>query len=918
MELPDTLNARYIDAQYALWKQAPSAVSRDWQWFFAGTEFVSDAGSVGPPISRVQPGGPVAQRRQEKQAHVEMLKRRYRDIGHLMAGLDPLLPRPEDHPLLELSAFDLSEEDLDAEFYSRYFFSNQYAPLRDIINVLRDTYCRSIGVEFMHLQDPQERYWLQERMETSRNTPTFDHDAKIRILNKLYQAGLFEAYLNKKYAGQTRFSLEGAESTIALLDALLLEATQHGCTELILGMAHRGRLNVEANVLYKSYEEIFREFMNDYNPDSLVGMGDVKYHNGYLTTIRLANGKHLRAFLVDNPSHLEAVNPVVEGIAHARQDLLSEGPRNQVTPLLIHGDAAFAGQGIVAETLNMSQLRGYRTQGTIHVIINNQIGFTTLPEHARSTRYSTDVAKMLMVPIFHVHGEDPEAVVYAAHLASSYRMTFKKDVVIDLICYRRFGHNEGDEPYFTQPRMYDRIKERPPVHQFYGQKLLEEGLVTQQQLDDIAKGITMCLDEAFKAAHQNPRVFPHTQYFENWEGYHGNVQAESPDTKVPEKRLLELGRTLNTLPNGFTPHSKLKRLVNKRLQALKKDEGIDWASAEALAFASLVTEGHPVRLSGQDVGRGTFSHRHCVMYDRKTEKQYIPLKNVSQDQALFQVHNSMLSETAVLGFEYGFSITDPRGLVIWEAQFGDFANNAQTIIDLFISSGESKWRRLSGLVMLLPHGLEGLGPEHSSARLERFLQLCAADNLQVCNLTTPAQYFHCLRRQALGSCRKPLIIMSPKSLLRHPLAVSSRDDLTDGHFQEVLDDPTSSKQAKKVLLCSGKIYYELLQRRNERNQNDTAVLRLEQFHPFPEERLTALFTHYNEALEYAWVQEEPANMGAWNFLQHRLDALTGRPVKYIGRRSAASPATGFANIYRQEQATIVNEAVGPPPAKKDY
>ncbi|MCP4400528.1 MAG: 2-oxoglutarate dehydrogenase E1 component [bacterium] len=916
MELTDTLNARYMDAQYALWKQDSSAVSRDWQWFFAGLEFAPGSSSVNAPgggsVSETAAGS------QEKQAHVEALKHRYRDIGHLLAGLDPLLPGPESHPLLTLAAFDLTEEDLDLEFYTQRFSPNTCASLREIIKILQDTYCRSVGVEFMHLQDPEERQWLQDRMEPSRNRPAFDHDTKIRILNKLYQAAIFEEFLNKKYTGQTRFSLEGAESTIPLLDALLLDATQYGCSELILGMAHRGRLNVVTNILYKTYEEIFREFVNNYNPESLTGMGDVKYHNGYLTNIRLANGKNLRVFLVDNPSHLEAVDPVVEGIAHARQDLLNEGPRNQVLPLLIHGDAAFAGQGVVTETLNMSQLRGYRTQGTIHLIINNQIGFTTLPEHARSTRYSTDVAKMLMVPIFHVHGEDPEAVVHVARLADSYRMTFGKDVVIDLICYRRFGHNEGDEPYFTQPKMYDRIKERPPIHQFYGQKLLQEGIVKQEQLDNISEGISMCLNEAFKASQKNPRVFPHTQYYKNWEGYHGNYHVKAPATGVPDEQLLALGQKLNVLPEDFTPHPKLKRLMRKRLQELEDNAGIDWANAEALAFASLVSTGHPIRLSGQDVGRGTFSHRHCVLHDRKTEERYVPLNHVSQEQALFQVHNSMLSETAILGFEYGFSIIEPRGLVLWEAQFGDFANNAQTIIDLFISSGESKWQRLSGLVMLLPHGLEGLGPEHSSARLERFLLLCAADNMQVCNLSSPAQYFHCLRRQALSSCRKPLIVMSPKSLLRHPLAVSTRDDLTNARFQEVLDDPEPPERIKKVLLCSGKIYYELIKRRDARKQDDVAILRLEQFYPFPEESLETILAQYSKAREYAWVQEEPANMGAWSFLRHRLEALTGKRLKYIGRKTAASPSTGFANIYRQEQAAIVDEAVGLLPAKTDY
>ncbi|MBD3306269.1 2-oxoglutarate dehydrogenase E1 component, partial [candidate division KSB3 bacterium] len=628
MNLTDTLNADYIDAQYALWKRDPEAVSREWQAFFAGFQFAGDGWQA--------PGD--AQELQMQQAQVEALKYRYRDIGHLLAGVDPLAEGPSEHPLLQLSAFGLTEEDLDREFYTYRFADTHRAPLRQILDILQETYCQSIGVEFMHLQDPQERLWLQDRMEPIRNRPPLDHDAQIRILNKLYQASLFEHYLNKKYAGQTRFSLEGAEAVIAMLDALLLTATEYGCTELILGMAHRGRLNVETNVLYKTYEEVFREFVNDYNPESLVGMGDVKYHNGYFTTIRLANKCHLRAFLVDNPSHLESVNPVVEGIARARQDLLPDGNRNQVLPLLFHGDAAFAGQGIVTETLNMSQLDGYKTEGTIHLVINNQIGFTTLPEHARSTRYSTDIAKMLMVPIFHVHGEDPEAAVHVAKLASSYRMEFGKDVVIDLICYRRYGHNEGDEPYFTQPQMYERIRERPSIHTLYAQKLLQAGIVQQEQLDRIEQGINLCLEEGFEAAQKNPRILPKVQFYENWEGFHGTYSSEPFETGVDQDTLLDLARKLNTIPDDLTPHSKLKRLLTKRLEAVETGEGIDWANAEALAFASLVTQGEPIRLSGEDSGRGTFSQRHCVMFDRTTGQAHVPLNHLSPDQAEFKVY----------------------------------------------------------------------------------------------------------------------------------------------------------------------------------------------------------------------------------------------------------------------------------------
>ncbi len=908
MNITNALNAKYIDAQYAVWKSDPDAVSQDWQWFFAGFDFAG----YGRQVSGKSPiSGEHHEEGQMKQARVEALKYRYRDIGHLLACLDPLALGPAGHPLLELPAFGLTEEDLDREFYTDRFSETRRATLREILHILQDTYCRSIGVEFMHLQDPEERRWLQDRMEPVRNCPNLDHDVKIRILNKLYQASVFEQYLNKKYAGQTRFSLEGAETVIAMLDALLMNVTEQGCTEFILGMSHRGRLNIETNVLYKTYEEIFREFVNDYNPDSLVGMGDVKYHNGYFTTVRLANGRPLRAFLVDNPSHLESVNPVVEGIARARQTLLTEGARNQILPVLFHGDAAFAGQGVVTETLNLSQLKGYKTGGTLHIVINNQIGFTTLPEHARSTRYSTDVAKMLMVPIFHVHGEDPEAAAHVAKLASSYRMEFGKDVVIDLICYRRYGHNEGDEPYFTQPAMYARIRERPPIHTLYAQKLLGEGIVQQEQVDRIAEGITMCLDEGFRAAQDNPRVFPRTEFYENWQEFHGNYSHAPLSTGVKRETLIELARKLDSLPVEFTPHAKLKRFIAKRLRTVEKGKGIDWTHAEALGFASLVADGHPIRLSGEDCQRGTFSQRHCVMFDRKTGAAYTPLNHIGPEQAEFQVYNSMLSEEAVLGFEYGYSLVQPRGLVIWEAQFGDFANTAQTIIDQYIVSGETKWGRLSGLVMLLPHGLEGLGPEHSSARLERYLQLCAEENVQVCNLTIPAQYFHLLRRQALSEFRKPLILMTPKSLLRHPLAVSTLDEFTSGHFQEALDDPASPEAAKQVLFCSGKIYYELFQRREALNISHITIVRLEQLHPFPKNLLEQILAKYPQAEQWAWVQEEPENMGAWSFIRPHVEALLDKPLSYIGRNSASSPATGFANIYRQEQAMIIEKAVGP-------
>lgn len=906
--ISEALNADYIDAQYQSWKADPKSVSGDWQFFFEGFEL---AGTRPPADDALT----CTEDQALRQSRVEALKYRYRDVGHLLACLDPLSACPASHPLLDLSAFGLAPEDLDEEFYTRRFAQDRKAKLRDIIQVLRETYCRSVGVEYMHLQDPQERGWLQDRMEPVRNQPALDRESKLRILNKLYQASLFEQFLNKKYMGQTRFSLEGADALIPMLDALLLHISDQGCREIVLGMAHRGRLNVQTNILYKPYEEIFREFANSYDPNSLVGAGDVKYHNGYLADIRLANEQTLRVFLMSNPSHLESVDPVIEGIAKARQDILTPGKPNQILPILIHGDAAFAGQGVVPETLNMSQLDGYSTGGTLHIIINNQIGYTTLPENARSTRYSTDVAKMLMVPIFHVHGENPEALVHVVKIAADYRTAFGKDAVIDLICYRRYGHNEGDEPYFTQPQMYERIRERPPLYQLYSQKLLEEGLIQKEDAEGIESGVYQCLEESFKAAQDNPGVFPAPKFYENWEGIHGKYSHEPLETGVDKDRLISLARTLNTVPEAFSVHPKLDRLLKKRLESVETGEGIDWANAEALAFGSILSEGDPVRLSGQDSGRGTFSHRHAVLMDVKTGEILIPLNTPGENQGRFVVLNSPLSEVGVMGFEYGYSVTQPRGLVVWEAQFGDFANNAQSVIDLYIISGESKWQRHSGLVLLLPHGLDGLGPEHSSARLERFLSLCAENNVQVCNLTTPAQYFHLLRRQARSSWRKPLIIMAPKSLLRHPLAVSKLSDMSAGHFHEVLDDPASPESPERLIFCSGKIYYDLFQRREELKAYHIAILRVEQFYPFPRVQLERLVEKYRGTVkQWCWMQEEPANMGASDFIRPRLELLIDEPVAYIGRKTSVSPATGFANIYRLEQAEIVEQAVGPAPA----
>ena len=909
MAVTGAWNTEFIEEQYRLWQTDPSKVSRDWQFFFQGFELASARDSE---VVLVCDEDQVS-----RQSRVEGLTYRYRDLGHLLACLDPLAACPTDHPLLNISALGLTDDDLEREFYTHLFPGKNLAALREILAALRETYCRSVGVEYMHLQDPAEHQWLQERMEPSRNRPALSRDAKIRILQKLYQASLFEQFLHKKYLGQTRFSLEGAEALIPMLDTLLSQVAEQGCREIILGMAHRGRLNVQVNVLGKSYEEIFCEFESNYDPDTIFGAGDVKYHNGFLADLRTANDREMRVFLLNNPSHLESVNPVVEGFARARQDILAGGNGNKaVLPLLIHGDAAFAGQGVVAETLNMSQLEGYSTGGTVHIVINNQIGYTTLPEDARSTRYSTDMAKMLMVPIFHVHGENPEALMHVTKLACDYRMEFGKDVVVDLVCYRRYGHNEGDEPYFTQPQMYERIRERPPLYQIYGEQLLAEKVISQDEVKKIEAGVDQALETSFVTMREKQCVLPRVEFYENWQGISGDYSHKTLKTGVAKKELLALARKLNQVPKGFSLHPKLVSLLKKRLETIENGAGIDWANAEALAFASLLREGHPVRLSGQDSRRGTFSQRHSSLVDTQTGETSTPLDFVDDGQAKFHAYDSLLSEVGVVGFEYGYSLAQPNGLIMWEAQFGDFVNNAQAVIDLYISSGQSKWQRLNGLVLLLPHGFEGMGPEHSSARLERFLQLCAEENIQVCYPTTPAQYFHLMRRQVKRDFRKPLVVMTPKSLLRNPLAVSNLSELTEGSFQEVLDHGTNKKTCRRMIFCSGKIYYELFQRRQDLKSTDISILRLEQFYPFPHKQLEEVIAKYGRVKEWYWVQEEPENMGGWNFVRSRLASLVHKHIKYVGREEAASPATGFRNIYNRQQAAIIEEAVGPPPKKQ--
>jgi len=898
---PDMWNAEYTETLYKKWKDDPDAVPRDWQFFFKGFD-LGNKEQAGDRTACTQDA--VLQ-----QARVESLIYRYRDLGHLMACMDPLSACPADHPLLNPAAFNLSLDQLDTQFYTPGFSDSGRARLRDIISRLKETYCRSIGVEYMHLQDPEERQWLQQRMEPVKNRPEFTAKEKIAILEKLICTSVFEQFLNKKYPGQTRFSLEGAEVIVPMVHALFNRVSEAGCWEVILGMAHRGRLSVQTQVLERPYADIFKAFESCYDPAALTGAGDVKYHNGYLADINTPAGKNLRVCLMDNPSHLESVDPVVQGFARARQELAGPSGITRVLPLLLHGDAAFSGQGIVAETLNMSQLKGFHTGGTIHVIINNQIGYTTTPENARSSRYSTDIAKMLMVPVFHVHGEDPEAAVHVVQLAAAYRAAFHKDVVIDVICYRRYGHNEGDEPYFTQPRLYERIRSRLPLDRVYADRLVAEKIISSEKPEAIAGPAKQEMETAFAGVRDSTCTFPETRFYPEWGSISGRYSHEKADTAVEKDRLENFARKLYKIPAGFAIYNKLERLLEKRLDTVLQGRNIDWGTAEALAFASLLAQGIPVRLSGQDSGRGTFSQRHSVLPDIKTGELWIPLNHIAPDQSEYRVYDSFLSEAGVLGFEYGYALARPGVLTLWEAQFGDFANNAQAVIDLYIASGESKWQRLNGLVLLLPHGYEGLGPEHSSARPERFLQLCANDNLQVCSPTTPAQYFHLLRRQMVRTFRKPLVVLTPKSLLRHPMAVCEQAELAAGSFSEILDDPEKSENPERVVFCSGKIYYDLLQARAALEQTRVALIRIEQFYPFPEKLLQNILARYKHNPQWYWVQEEPVNMGGADFIRPRLEKLVGSHVLCVARPAQSSPATGYAGVHKQEQAAIIKKAL---------
>ena len=838
----------------------------------------------------------------------------YRTRGHVLADLDPLSDEPNHSPELDYEYYGLSLWDMDREFYCGGLGGHEKAPLRDIVKLLRETYCGKIGAEFMHILDLDERQWLRERMESTANTPDLSKDEKIDILHKLNQAMAFEEFLGKKYIGHKRFSLEGADTLIPMMHFMLDEAGEDQVEKIFFGMAHRGRLNLLVNIMNKPYEKVFADFEGNLDPESIQGSGDVKYHLGTTGKHETEDGEIINMELMPNPSHLESVNPVVEGAARATNDIRNnEEAEEKVLPVLIHGDAAFSGQGVVTETLNMSQLEAYQTGGTVHIIINNQIGFTTLPEDGRSTEYTSDLAKMILAPIFHINGDKPEEAVHAMKMAFEYRQKFGKDVVIDLVCYRKHGHNEGDEPAFTQPDMYQEIDNHKPVRDIYTQELMRKDELTEDEAQQLFDEFDNLLQKAFKDAKNaspmevtDDMINRHEKTQDEWHDF--------PDTTYSEDDLKDIAVKLNTVPKGFDANPKLLKQLAKRAETVKSNERkIDWGFAEALSFGSLLKKGTTIRLTGQDAERGTFSHRHAKLHGTKTDQEFIPLNNLSDDQAPFYPYNSLLSEFACLGFEFGYSATHDNALVIWEAQFGDFVNGAQITIDQYISASEAKWGQQTSLVMTLPHGYEGQGPEHSSARLERFLQLCAEDNMQVVNLTTPAQYFHVLRKQAKQEQKKPLIIMSPKSLLRHKLATSNTDDLANGAYKPFIPDTEvkNTDDINRLVLCSGKVYYDLYKYRKQNELDNVAIARLEQFYPFPDADIAEIFDDYSHVDDVVWCQEEPQNMGAWTFANPRISQQLndGQSLRYAGRQASASPAAGQKKIHQREQELLIKEAM---------
>jgi 2-oxoglutarate dehydrogenase E1 component len=963
------INAGYVEELHSRWLQSPLSVDDDWRKFFDGREHMASRALPPPPSTSELPSttdlsaivngvighapaangnGTAALRNgngnghaparsgrsassaayreavretvretvivaTELQSRVAQLVNAYRVRGHLFADLDPLGNPPEAAPELELANFGLGEGDLD-KLFSTAGMSGlpERATLREIVAHLTATYCSSIGVEFTHIEEPEQRLWLQQQMESTRNRAALDRAELLRILTKLTEAEIFEQFIHKNYMGAKRFSLEGSESMIPMMDLLVEAAGQHGIEEIVIGMAHRGRLNVLVNVMGKNVREVFAAF-DDQKPERFLGGGDVKYHLGYSSDVTTQAGRQVHLSMTFNPSHLEFVNPVVEGRVRAKID---RRKRRSTMPLLIHGDAAFMGQGVVAETLNFAQLEGYSVGGTIHLVVNNQIGFTTVPKDSRSTRYCTDIVRMLRVPVFHVNGEDPQAAIQVTRLASEFRQRFKQDVVIDMYCYRKYGHNEGDEPRYTQPLMYGLIDKKPTVREVYAARLVEAGQLSREEVDSIAAERRATLEKALEEARKGDYHTMPGAMGGVWARYRGGPDAGVPEvsTAFPKDKLLDALDKLSKMPPGFHANPKALKIVELRRERAVAGQPLDWGAAEHLAYASILLEGHGIRLTGQDSRRGTFSHRHAVLYDTETGEPYTPLAHLghwaNSGVGRFEVYDSPLSEQGCVGFEYGYSLDRPDKLVLWEAQFGDFANGAQVMIDQFIASAEDKWGRLSGLVLLLPHGFEGQGPEHSSARIERFLQLAAEDNIQVCNLTTPAQFFHVLRRQVNRLWRKPLIVFTPKSLLRSHDAMSPLEHLSDGAFQRVIPDRlVVPEKVRRILLCSGKVYYDLTAERKRRKAEDIAIVRLEQLYPLSDALAKALLP-YREGTPVMWVQEEPRNMGAWYFVNARKQDLLGErhTLAVVSRPESASPATGSGAAHKLEQQMLLEEA----------
>ncbi len=922
------LDPAFLEQQYAAWQRDPSSLSADWQNFFQGFELgyerapkQPDATSQTTPTATPHHSAASTNLAETtssgvrgSQSKVDSLIYAYRDLGHLAAALDPLgveRPFPEQ---LTLESFGLTDDELAVEFDPGSLPLPNPSPLVEIVNMLEDTYCQHVGVEYLHVQDREKRRWLQRNMENVRNHPALEPAIRKRLLKRLVAAEGFESFLEKRYIGKKRFGLEGGESVIPMLDTIVELAPAHGIGEFSFGMAHRGRLNVLANVLRKNFNQIFTEFEEAWVEGFLSGGGDVKYHQGYSSDVTTSTGKQVHLTLAANPSHLEFVASVVMGRCRAKQRLANDTERrHSVVPVILHGDASFPGQGIVAECLNMMGLAGYTVGGTIHIVINNQVGFTTDQHDLFAGRYCTDIAKMVEAPIFHVNGDDPEACAWVARLALEWRQTFGSDVVIDMWCFRKNGHNETDEPFFTQPMLYQRVRKHPGITSRYAARLEAEGVTTKADVAAMHDELHRSMDEAQTKSKGNP-VTPGVNPFQHiWAGLSGTYDAAPIETGVAENTLRDIAKTLGSTPADFQSHKVVSRLLDSRAN-LGGEAGLDWAMGELLAFGSLLLEGHSIRLTGQDVERGTFSHRHAVVKCQTTGHPHIALNSLSIDQAKFCVHNSPLTEQAVVGFEYGYSLTDPRMLIIWEAQFGDFGNGAQVIIDQFIASAEAKWHRFSGLVLLLPHGYEGQGPEHSSARLERFLQLCANDNMVVCQPTTSAQLFHLLRRQMKVNYRKPLILMTPKSMLRLPAACSSVKEFSKGSWKHVISDDAAPKpeDTRRLILCSGKIFHELVAHRAKSKTADVAMVRIEQLNPFPAADVAAILERVPTA-EVVWVQEEPRNMGAWRFVQGKMiDLFPTRTTHYIGRVDAASPAVGSQKMHQHQQEQILYDAVGSP------